>query len=152
MRLQLHARVGKSIMEYLWPARRGRSSRQSNRKTDVYSNDSAESSTPSSSQSDPTIESNNSRSARFSIDDARPTRRPSKRLGGSKSFSDLRAASRQNSTNDSNSTARALTVGVGEEDLLGVDLSQTLSSFKGDAAEMKNRSAQKTFIWVRIAR
>ncbi|KAI5124944.1 hypothetical protein M0805_007371 [Coniferiporia weirii] len=177
MRLQLEARVGKSIMEYVWPARRDRDRR-------VSENESATSNTlgeiagsdnllhgSENSASNPKIMNRASldapskltRKKRYSIEERRPTL-TSRRITSSRSFTDLRHASHQTSRDTTPTSSDFLSV---DGTSLALD-SSVATMVEGratdanqmdlpvrkkldDAAEMKTRSAQKHFVLVRIS-
>ena len=157
MRLQIDTRVGKKIMEYVWPARRNRPD-ASPTTPDTY-----RLGPPSPTSCSPRRASLDIPSpTRKSIDTGRLVASPLRRLGTSRSFTDLRN-SRQDTLQISPRLHRtkstdALYVldGSGSP---GVPNSKTSDENKSslpkesdDAAEMKTRSSQKTFVWVRVAR
>lgn len=179
MRLQLEARVGKSIMEYVFPARREREvlesatasgSRVLDDKDDTFG---AQSSAVTRSDSGLLDKANHESllsppraGKRYSVDERRPTLSPAtKRITSSRSFTDLRLLSRQNNTPTTapvSSTNLFLDKAIVTDDPSDpTEHGKAASSLfntsvqkqpRDDAAEMKSRSAQKTFILVRIAR
>ncbi|KAL0070669.1 Protein SABRE [Marasmius tenuissimus] len=172
LRLQVDARVGSRIMEYLWPARK-------ERHRAVENDDDLESDKP---ERDHTVFP-----ARASLDSPRPysmSRQnseavtpgdqtlapPLRRLGASRSFTDLRSAAADNARSLSPTLqSAALPKTRSSEnlrerangrnpDLLEAGRSKSRagslheeSAKSGDAAEMRTRSSQKTFILVRIS-
>ncbi|EJD01130.1 uncharacterized protein FOMMEDRAFT_125792 [Fomitiporia mediterranea MF3/22] len=173
MRLQLEARIGKSIMEYVWPARRDR---RRVRYSPQNSEDLATVSGPAIQQrklqrSSTAVKGRASLDSpstvsqqRSSIEERRLA--PSlgtRRITSSRSFTDLRSTSRQNSMNSGDAGTRDhfLTIKPATEFPLGdADPRKTESTpmdltprrrNTDDAAEMKTRSAQKTFVLVRIS-
>ncbi|KAH0839883.1 hypothetical protein J3R83DRAFT_834 [Lanmaoa asiatica] len=150
IRLQLDARLGQRIMEYVWPARRGRS------QTDTQSAicDLPESHRPS--EQPPSRSSLESalllQKPRGSLDSNRLA--PSlRKLGSSRSFTDLRSAAAESTkTPVETSFGRAATPDLNVEDSQSIR-KVTLEDRPGkdDAVEMKTRSSQKTFILVKIS-
>ena len=174
MRLQLEARVGRSIMEYIFPARRERRSieasitQHSRDEDDVFGSRklvAVRSESGVLDQPARDIDSPSPRGKRFSVDERRPTLSPATRkITASRSFTDLRLISRQNTTASTpissnyltadNSFATDLPSNIAEQGTAVASSStgSTQKRPKDDAAEMKTRSSQKTFILVRIAR
>lgn len=178
MRLQLEAKVGRAIMEYVWPARRDRMRLEGVAKTErAHNNDSSHTMSRVGTESSEASEETEPRPAvsdldhsehsmrtrkRFSVDGARPTLAP-KSVTSSRSFSDLRLASRQNTAHkpapmsseflliDRDVVADFPPDILRPQDNVGMDLSP-YQGVRDDAAEMKTRSSQTTFILVRIAR
>lgn len=169
MRLQVDAKVGSRIMEYVWPARR-------HRNLAVEDRASAEGSVQVTGDKTSVLRS----PSRKSLDSSRALEKqrtsfessalappPLRRLGASRSFTDLRDNS---TTSDFTSTPRSPISYKGRT----VDAVRLMSNFPdppdnlvkrrnepdkqaqrrkvGDAAEMKTRSSQKTFILVKISR
>ncbi|KAI6105796.1 hypothetical protein F5141DRAFT_1189568 [Pisolithus sp. B1] len=86
IRLQLDARLGQRIMEYIWPSRRGR-----HRKTTHDSHQANDEVSLNQSTTRPSFESSRLlQKPRTSLDSGGLT--PWKKLGGSRSFTDLRSA------------------------------------------------------------
>ena len=152
IRLQLDARLGKRIMEYVWPARRERN------KTDTQCTirDCAESHRPVE-QSPPRSSLESAlllQKPRTSLDSNRlaPNQR---KLGSSRSFTDLRSAAVESTkTPVETSFGRAATPDSNaNEDSWSIRrLNREAQPGKDDAVEMKTRSSQKTFILVKISR
>ncbi|KAL0572042.1 Protein SABRE [Marasmius crinis-equi] len=161
LRLQIDARVGTRIMEYLWPARKNR--------TQAIEDD------DENPEQDFAV-----LPARSSLDSPRPHNMsrqnsgtttptglapPLRRLGASRSFTDLRSSLTESSRPLSPALHKTRSSeGLRERantkapDLLEVGRSKSRagslhesSSKTGDAAEMRTRSSQKTFILVRIS-
>ena len=177
MRLQLESRVGKSVMEYIFPGRRERKKVGHH---NSHSNDHPERNTIRSTtshlfqnalvtHSDPSMLQRASAEVprtptRYSVDDNRltPISETSKRLSAARSFSDLRLASRQNSVQkldrlspyihvDRSSTTNVDEFGKANGSKAAPDLSLQAKT-QDDAAEMKTRSSQNTFVLVNISR
>ncbi|KAH8113231.1 golgi-body localization protein domain-containing protein [Phellopilus nigrolimitatus] len=178
MRLQLEARVGRSIMEYVWPARRDRtrsgnsaefesSSARDNVKPDILLQESgpiyAEPTTLARASLD--SPSNIHRGKRYSIEERRPTLGlTAKRLTSSRSFTDLRHTSRQTSMFSSTPVSSDFLAADKDSAIdysVAFDRGKVIDNtsanlpiqkrLKDDAAEMKTRASQKTFILVRIS-
>ncbi|KAL4076077.1 golgi-body localization protein domain-containing protein [Scleroderma citrinum] len=141
IRLQLDAHLGQRIMEYIWPARRGRKRRMAQDlqsqagciTADQDMNRSSLDSSPLSQNPRTSLDSNGLASW--------------KKLGGSRSCIDLRSAAAESSKSSHGShlldpefpdNARIQRWGSREDG-------------KDDAVEMKSRSSQKTFILVKIS-
>ncbi|KAG6831126.1 hypothetical protein H0H92_012551 [Tricholoma furcatifolium] len=142
IRLQIDARVGRRIMEYLWPARKHRQTMNEN-------------------DSRPTVDQ------RISLDSPRtlhaghkPPREattghlapPLRRLGASRSFTDLRGSAKEalsvpalNKMPSSESLRKATLVAETEHS------KAKGKSTKSDAAEMKTRTSQRSFVLVKIS-
>ena len=176
MRLQLDAKIGSRIMEYVWPARRHRALEREERPN-----------TPDISQSARPDPPPIPITFRQSLDSSRAMDRPHgsleknqlappplRRLGVSRSFTDLRSNAKSDFTP---SPKGVLTIKTRANDLdyigklsradsenlfdlAGLQPKKRVDSGKqvarrrkiGDAAEMKTRSSQKTFIMVKISR
>lgn len=154
IRLQIDARVGRRIMEYLWPARKGRQS---------VTNEIVEQPT-----STVALAKSPTGKSRISLDSPRALQSfkaapsadkdalttPLRRLGTSRSFTDIRATARD--------TLRLPTIHrMPSSELLDrastpADLEEgrqrQVKEKGGDAFEMKNRASQKSFVLVRISR
>ena len=170
MCLQIDTRVGRKIMEYVWPARRARKE---------LTNDTEDSQLVGPPSPAPNIVSPKrasmdvvSPTSRRSMDSNRLAPAPLRRLNTSRSFGYLRAerSERSESRSDTLQVQRTLTRTKSSDGLFALtitspspanqsqaseDSRDRLSPSKktrDDAAEMKNRSAQKTFVWVRISR
>ncbi|KAG6336850.1 hypothetical protein ID866_2246 [Astraeus odoratus] len=142
IRLQLDARIGQRIMEYIWPSRRGRNRKlaQGMQCQETSEAASEENATRSSFDSPHML-----RKPRTSLDSNGLT--PWKKLGGSRSCTDLRSAAAE-SAQSSHPTRGA------EPDSYDDNRVQRRASRearKDDAIEMKSRSSQKTFILVKIS-
>lgn len=172
MRLQIDAKVGSRIMEYLWPARRARAAIE-NGHTEAPK-------TPKTPQTpheprhlyavSPT---------RVSLDSARPTPLPRgrsdmnlaglapplRRLGASRSFTDLRSSATDSLHSPFLPSVHSLQRTVSSEALRSNATTPDPTSNQrpksragkqtekaGDAAEMRTRSSQKSFVLVRISR
>ncbi|KAJ6515787.1 golgi-body localization protein domain-containing protein [Mycena sanguinolenta] len=160
MRLQVDAKVGRRIMEYVWPARRNRKQLIEDEPSTPADN------TPEIVLVRSSLDSPRSATRKGSLLPPSPT--PTARLSSSRSFTDLRSAatlappSRPGLHRTASSSAL-------RQDSLSVAPPMDPSSRKknrsdssnkvaqvtrkktGDAAEMKNRSSQKSFVMVRIS-
>ena len=152
MRLQIDARVGRRIMEYLWPARRRRHE-------------------AAGRLSEPlTLSPPKTPGERTSLDSPRALRNinttppsnakrlepPLRRIGTSRSFTDLREAARDTlklpTIHKLPSTETFQRVPTSSEVAEGHYTSKDGFKKAGDAAEMKSRASQKSFVLVRISR
>ncbi|KAH8105900.1 golgi-body localization protein domain-containing protein [Cristinia sonorae] len=170
MCLQIDTRVGKKIMEYVWPARRIRKELVNE----------PEEITPVNGPPSPTLHvSPVTPRATASMDIPSPTRRsmdsnrltpnPLRRLAASRSFTDLRA-DRSETRSDTLQVHRPLMRTKSSDGLFALTMSSPLlgnppsqlseessnrvgspKQANDDAAEMKTRSSQKTFVWVRVS-
>ncbi|KAI5893473.1 uncharacterized protein SCHCODRAFT_02747457 [Schizophyllum commune H4-8] len=145
-RLQLHAAMGRKIMEYFWPNRRERAELEA---TDDEADD------------DDLI------SERASMDAPRTSNTLTpppglRKLGASRSFTDLRMSARENSTQSLKlspltrmRSSDALNKFDGQSNGDGGKLKKARAAaahrHKMDAAEMKTRSSQKSFVLVKIS-
>jgi len=163
--------AGRSIMEYVWPARRDRKRLEKNSGEVNGGNafDLSENTIVGSSK-----QGTNGRSSldsprthsvkKLAVEDNR-SKGISKRLGSSRSFTDLRLSARKDSAQSTLSSgylavdksAVTKAARTADADSLDIDLT-TLhmeEAHKGgqndDATEMKSRSSQKTFVLVRIS-
>ncbi|KAJ7047262.1 golgi-body localization protein domain-containing protein [Mycena alexandri] len=155
MRLQVDAKVGRRIMEYVWPARR-------NRKLQIE-----DESLPPTADNAPEVVL-----ARASLDSPRtqtakkatlsaPMLSPPIKLSASRSFTDLRSASltppappRLHRTASSGALRQAplsAAPSVKKNRSESSNKVAQLSKKAGDAAEMKTRSSQKSFVFVRVS-
>lgn len=167
MRLQVDAKVGSRIMEYVWPARKHRTMALEDRTSTeepVQQHIGEALVMPSSSRK--SLDSSRALErprASLESDKLRPP--PLRRLNTSRSFTDLRS----NSTSEFPPTPRsAMPFKHRTTDVLRNTSTATLdpqlkrrnettknigqNRKAGDAAEMKTRSSQKTFILVKISR
>ncbi|KAI9001069.1 golgi-body localization protein domain-containing protein [Trametes punicea] len=165
MRLQIDIRVGRKIMEYLWPARRNR--KQSPTETESFAMPeplSKPDDLPVVTYSDSPRHASFDLPARTSLDTNRLAAPTLRRLGSSRSFTDLRNT-RQDSlqvprmhrtrssdalkarANDGLSMSKASTSGGGRH---AYDKDRSKQELD-DAAEMKTRASQKTFVRVKVA-
>lgn len=177
MRLQLEARVGKSIMEYIFPGRRERKTRHKDHShlkdrmdrdagrstNDLFQNAFVTHSNPMVLQRS-SAEVPRSPTARYSFEENRlaaPSGAPA-RLGATRSFSDLRQASRHNSMQkldkqspyllaDRPSTTNLEEYGKINTNKVG-PIQKEKQTGEDDATEMKTRSSQNTFVLVNISR
>ena len=202
MRLQIDIRVGRKIMEYLWPARRNRQDGPAESEPFVVPDSIAASHSSSKARQENQLPklmyTDSPRHASF--DQPSPTRKsldttrltahqtppPLRKLGTSRSFSDLRSPQRSGSlmspgfgsgrqdslqvprihrTNSSSSLRAKSTdalLGLSRPTLSsGADSARKEAKEKAraamggeqdDAAEMKTRASQKTFVRVKVAR
>ncbi|TFK55958.1 hypothetical protein OE88DRAFT_1731595 [Heliocybe sulcata] len=165
MRLQIDTRVGRRIMEYLWPGRKNR-----NKELEDVAVDEPEPMTSAEAEAAPRIAV---KKGRTSLDSARPAQiaHPSldmtrlaassvRRLGASRSYTDLRSTAststqvpRMQRTNShapfSDTSGNSHPLGR-RTSTRNNTITQRNASEEGDAALMKTRSSQKTFIKVRV--
>ncbi|CCM03163.1 uncharacterized protein FIBRA_05285 [Fibroporia radiculosa] len=172
MRLQLDTRTGRRIMEYVWPARRHREHSDD----ELHGLDSLpDSPSPTSDHANILIIPDSPLSPRRSSWDVSPLKSPDaskltpvplRKLGTSRSFTDLRNASRSDTLRSpglhkTRSTDALVTLSKPSRSVT----SQVSKDSEGtkerngqsrkrheidDATEMKTRSSQKTFVWVRV--
>lgn len=149
MRLQIDARVGTRIMEYVWPARRQRKAIESaGGEGDITPVETSYLNIPAPLES-PGLSRTQSNLSPSSL-----TPPPLRRLGVSRSFTDLRSAVAEaspkfESLHRTRSTENLQVDGSGARR----PKSRHGKAFKaGDAAEMKTRSSQKSFVLVRVSR
>lgn len=173
MRLQIDIRVGRKIMDYLWPARRTRQQEVSQTESFILPEHIATADTKKSADLPAFTYTDSPRHASFdvhprkSLDANRLAPLPLRRLGTSRSFTDLRGA-RQDSlqvprihrTNSSSSLRTKSTDALSmSKPTLSIASKGTFDSRdkqrkqeSDDAAEMKTRASQKTFVKVKVAR
>ena len=155
LRLQLDTKVGQRIMEYIWPARKNRRNRDTEQTDSSTGIVKVQSPTPIDHNPQDLLPSSSGTSGRGrkSMDHTLLAPLQTKRLGTSRSFTDLRsAAGTPMSTSQMNRSTDTLTSPtVGAHPLRrGTSLGPGAGGL-GDAAIMKTRSAQKTFVAVDIA-
>ena len=154
LRLQLDTKVGQRIMEYIWPARKNRRSREAEQADSPTTATKILPSTPiDPSPQDPSPGS--SGRARRSMDHTLLAPVQVRRLGGSRSFTDLRSAgSSPMSALQMNRSTDALSSPATPSSAHPLRRGTSIAPCVGglnDAAIMKTRSAQKTFVAVDIA-
>ncbi|KAJ6628726.1 golgi-body localization protein domain-containing protein [Mycena sp. CBHHK59/15] len=161
MRLQVDAKVGRRIMEYVWPARRNRK-----RLTEDEANTSLDTSP------DPLVLSRSSLDSPRALQmpkgrlfSAPPSLAPPIKLSASRSFTDLRTASLQvpsaptlHRTVSSgalrpfpSSPEPSIAEGFKKKSRSDSTKLALVPKRRGDAAEMKTRSSQKSFVLVQIS-
>ncbi|KAJ7498810.1 golgi-body localization protein domain-containing protein [Mycena latifolia] len=161
MRLQVDAKVGRRIMEYVWPARRNRK-----RLTEEEDRRAADNYTEAMPLSRSSLDSPRLAAPKKASLSA-PTLAPPMKLSASRSFTDLRSTSQslvppstpQLHRTLSSSALRQPTLPDPPPALTSSKKNRSDSSNKvaqlhkktGDAAEMKTRSSQKSFVLVRIS-
>ncbi|KAG2042334.1 golgi-body localization protein domain-containing protein [Suillus americanus] len=146
IRLQLDASLGQRIMEYVWPARRNR-----NRGTDTASPCDAHHPKPRASLDSSKLLNQ----PRSSLDSTSLTP-PLRKLGSSRSFTDLRSAAADSmimpypatQSNQRSLTADALDESRRHKHAI---IRQVSLEHKTDFDEMKTRSSQKNFVLVKIS-
>ena len=149
LRLQLDTKVGQRIMEYIWPARKNRRKREAEQTDSFTSIAKIQPSTPID-PSPQDLSPGPSGKGRKSMDHTLLAPIQTRRLGGSRSFTDLRsAASSPMSALHMNRSTDALSSPT-QPLRRGTSLAPGVAGL-GDAAIMKTRSAQKTFVAVDIA-
>lgn len=164
LKLQIDAKVGRRIMEYLWPDRRHRPQSIEEETASIHSHETVQSEdTPI--RSPPVRTSIDSPRALHHLHPDSATRNGGlappglRRLGSSRSFTDLRSTRddhRRSQLLSSNSGLNGRLEPPGMLELASprakADATPTVEEEKGDAAVMKTRSSQKTFIFVKVAR
>uniref|UniRef100_A0A0W0FJY9 Uncharacterized protein n=1 Tax=Moniliophthora roreri TaxID=221103 RepID=A0A0W0FJY9_MONRR len=164
LRLQVDARVGKRIMEYLWPARKDRPEAIEEGSLEIIGDPQTTVQVSGRSSLD-SPRSIMSRQASNSGTPSSGLAPPLRRLGASRSFTDLRM-----SASESSELSRPLLQRTRSSEALrlrgnvktpeSLDHTRTMkkpdanggrNSSAGDAAEMRTRSSQKTFVLVRIS-
>ncbi|KAF8913997.1 golgi-body localization protein domain-containing protein [Gymnopilus junonius] len=159
LRLQIDSKVGRRIMEYVWPDRKNRA---------TLVDDFVDKESPPNAPLEITVHS--PKSGRSSVDSPRGLRSPIRsqttdpgdklyghglrKLGASRSFTDLRSARtiRTNSTESvkfSSMLDAQSTPGPGSS--FGIDTGASAVKAPDDAQVMKTRSSQKSFVLVRIS-
>ena len=171
MRLQIDTRIGRRIMEYVWPARRER------QHTDEIETFETLTESPITEEPvDIVVIPESPMSPRRSSWDVSPRTRedhhhtaptsPLRKLGTSRSFTDLRKARTDSllsptptlhKTRSTEGLAHEARYPTRQNSKSGGDAKERLLPLSkrkdiDDATEMKTRSSQKTFIWVRVNR
>ncbi len=159
MRLQIDARVGRRIMEYLWPGRRDRKKAIQDSPSEPSPDPLKRSFPPSRASLDATRKTHSRQSSDSNTSRLVPPM-ALRRLGTSRSFSNLRdsppparslprtrssEALGQRESSTDHIEPRKLRRGDSRHDSGPVPR-------RGDAAEMRTRSSQKTFVLVKISR
>ncbi|KAJ7764981.1 golgi-body localization protein domain-containing protein [Mycena maculata] len=161
MRLQVDAKVGRRIMEYVWPARRNRK-----RLTDDETPGSLDNSAEGTPMSRGSLDSPRSQAFKKGTL-AALTLAPPMKLSSSRSFTDLRSAQSLAPPSAPHLHRTRSTDGLRQATLPSTPpgdrpprkksradssnkISQWAAKKAGDAAEMKTRSSQKSFVLVRI--
>jgi hypothetical protein len=173
MRLQIETRMGAKLMEYVWPERRRRKEPQSpsspnggsrTRRVTEAAPVSRALATSRTSMDSPRITD-----AGRSLELTRLAAPPLRRMATSRSFTDLRSATkdRKRESNldyeqerapdlrrgfSSHALPAPATPGLVPGDAWTMAINNHVPSGKGDAEEMKTRSAQKSFVLVRVPR
>lgn len=151
-------------MEYVWPARQHRKSIESVRKDAGQTTSSPIQRTTSVDTGRVSLDSHPA--AKYGrVSSEEPRRQnlglPSKRLTSSRSFNDLRSASRQQSTYLSTADPSTSDLSSFKNDNRPSQVRRESSNVlaftsrqrsRDDAIEMKSRSAQKTFVLVQVSR
>lgn len=149
IRLQLDASLGQRIMEYVWPARRSR-----NRDTDTDTASPYDTHHPKPRAS---LDSSKLLNQPRSSLDASSLTPPLRKLGSSRSFTDLRSAAADSMITPyptAQSNQRSLTADALDESRRHrhAIIRQISLEHKTDFDEMKTRSSQKNFVLVKISR
>lgn len=174
MRLQLNTRVGRRIMEYVWPARRQRRHAADQTRSFDTTSEFAQALKEVSQPSQPSTQPPRRMSAdlvrsRKSLDVHTSSPPAGPKLSASRSFTDLRAKTTDTlrvPTLHRTASSEALvprtgSPGPGRRATFHVKPSEGLKDRSSssatqkeidDATEMKSRTSQKTFVWVKIAR
>ena len=154
LRLQLDTKVGQRIMEYIWPARKQRRHQKTLQAESPTNLAKIQPPTPDTGTQDPSPTS--AGRSRQSMDQTRLTPVPVRKLGTSRSFTDLRSAvggpmSALHLNRSSDALASPTTpTGLAQPLRRGGSLTPGVGDLN-DALIMKTRSAQKTFVAVDIA-
>ncbi|KAG6857080.1 hypothetical protein H0H87_009641 [Tephrocybe sp. NHM501043] len=142
IRLQIDARVGRRIMEYMWPARKDRHVEDDDTNPTTIDQRMSLDSPRTLHASKPGESSSKSQLVP-----------PLRKLGTSRSFTDLRASAKDtlnvpslNKMHSSESLRKMALLGETED-----NKNKTKTNKKDDAAEMKTRTSQKSFVLVRIS-
>lgn len=137
LRLQIDAKIGKKIMEYVWPDRK-------DRETD---------NTPSVEVKSPVRASVDSPRGLHGPKPPEPTLAAPRRLAASRSFTDLRATTESFLAAPSFLTRNRSSESLNpeREKKTADNPSQDLTTEFAEATVMKNRSSQKSFVFVRIS-
>ncbi|KDQ64599.1 hypothetical protein JAAARDRAFT_145519 [Jaapia argillacea MUCL 33604] len=160
MKLQIDTKVGQRIMEYVWPARKNRRQIESQEEHNLTNSDSDE--------DDPVLKTQAPMRSSLELPRPIPHSRmsgnilapPLRRLGASRSFTDLRSAASdtfhfskmQRTPSSYREDPLQSSASAGQLQRTKVE-SPTRISFGregNDAAEMRTRSSQKSFIRVRV--
>ncbi|CAL1700808.1 unnamed protein product [Somion occarium] len=164
IRLQIDTRVGRRIMEYVWPARRTRKQVTTNEASqETPASDSPTSPRPLISPRRNSVDAVPV-SPRKSLDSNRLAPPPMRRLNTSRSFTDLRKSARSDTlqvprqphrTHSTDMLFTAASSGSSGQASKGSDETKDKVAVSrrdiDDASEMKYRSSQKTFVWVKVA-
>ncbi|KAF8639713.1 hypothetical protein AX17_000975 [Amanita inopinata Kibby_2008] len=146
IRLQIDAKVGRRIMEYLWPARKDRHG------------DAEDDTNEAALLGESANRTQDSFTKRTSLDSSRALQTtthvtlapPLRKLGTSRSFSDLRAPKHSDNLRSAFIHSNRSVEALGSQHEANKGIRSSASSKRDVAAEMKNRSAKKTFILVKI--
>lgn len=181
MRLQVDAKIGSRIMEYVWPARKQRAlEHEEQPNTPDISQSARVDPPPTPIASRQSLDSSRALDRpRGSLENNRLAPPPLRKLGVSRSFTDLRSSAKSDfappprsamtlkpRANDLSRADHSVKLSRTDStksnlvDLAGPSVKKRVESGKqvarrrkiGDAAEMKTRSSQKTFIMVKISR
>ncbi|KAF5387705.1 hypothetical protein D9615_000498 [Tricholomella constricta] len=149
MRLQIDARVGRRIMEYLWPARKHRNEIDDAKASVALGPPKPDHRT---SLDSPRALHGPKQHLHSGKGELMP---PLRKLGNSRSFTDLRASTKDSllvpsihKLPSSDTLRQISTAGDGPD---GRHKQKDKTSKKDDAAEMKTRTSQKSFVLVRIS-
>ncbi|OSD04190.1 hypothetical protein PYCCODRAFT_1476242 [Trametes coccinea BRFM310] len=159
MRLQIDIRVGRKIMEYLWPARRNRKRSPTETESFAMPEPPSKDDLPAVTYTDSPRHSSFDLPPRKSLDATRLAPPALRRLGTSRSFTDLRntrqdslQVPRLHKTRSSDALKASASNGP------AASTTGRAAHDKGrmrqeldDAAEMKTRASQKTFVRVKVA-
>ncbi|KAF5344064.1 hypothetical protein D9758_008855 [Tetrapyrgos nigripes] len=161
LRLQVDARVGRRILEYVWPSRKNRRAELQRKKTDQLNEEPSRPVLQPRVSLDTAIPTSPKMTREFSDSSSSGLSPPSlRRLGASRSFTDLRSSAAETSQalsrpklHRTRSSELLRSNSEGPESRRPKsrhDSTQKVKKF-GDAAEMRTRSSQKTFVLVRIS-
>jgi len=169
MRLQIDTRIGQKIMEYVWPARRDRQHSENLQSYDDVPESPSDLSNVVIMPESPLSPRRSSWdvSPRKSHDSSKLAPPPLRKLGTSRSFTDLRNSRsdtlqvpsgrlhKTRSTDALMALASPSQSATSQASKVSDDALERNSSVRkrkewDDAAEMKTRSSQKTFVWVKV--
>ncbi|OCH92936.1 hypothetical protein OBBRIDRAFT_802282 [Obba rivulosa] len=156
LRLQLDTRVGHKIMEYVWPSRKHRQPTENDNSGHALLDSNVMVEEPQTI-ADPPRRSFSEAPARKSEDSHRLKAPSLRKLGASRSFTDLRNMRNESlqvpRLHKTRSTESLVSPSSPSRSLIDSHKMRTSTSPGeiDDATEMKARSSQKTFVWVRVA-
>ncbi|THV08447.1 hypothetical protein K435DRAFT_11362 [Dendrothele bispora CBS 962.96] len=162
LRLQVDARVGRRILEYVWPSRKKRRQESEDKESDLVKDVQARPVMLPRVSLDTAIPTSPKVAREWSESGETGLAPPSlRRLGASRSFTDLRSSAAESSpllpgsplhrTRSSELLGSDSVIPEAKRPKHRLDSTQKINK-TGDAAEMRTRSSQKTFVLVKISR